>query len=79
MATAALIETCLAYRLFDRLLEHGFGQMMAAFVPGAWIDRPFGGWENVLPLPGRSGVWVFSCKSVGQIDLSIACSKVFLV
>ena len=41
MATAALIETCLAYRVFDRLLEHRFGQMMSAFSSCAWIKRSF--------------------------------------
>ena len=33
MATAALLETCLAYRVFDRLLEHRFSHMMSAFSP----------------------------------------------
>jgi len=33
MATAALIETCLAYRVFYHLLEHRFSQMMSAFSP----------------------------------------------
>ena len=41
MATAALIETYLAYRVFDRLLEHRFGQMMSAFSSCAWIERSF--------------------------------------
>ena len=31
MATAALIETSLAYREFHRLLEYCFGKMMSAF------------------------------------------------
>jgi len=77
MATAALIEPCLAYRVLDRLLEPRFGHMMAAFSPCAWITRAVGGWENVLPPPGRSGVRVFPCKSIGQIDLSVACGEVF--
>jgi hypothetical protein len=33
MATAALIETCLANRVFYRLLEHRFSYMMSAFSP----------------------------------------------
>jgi hypothetical protein len=33
MATAALIETRLADRVFYRLLEHRFGHMMSAFSP----------------------------------------------
>src|SRR5215831_16381171 len=88
MATAALIEPCLVYRVLDRLLEPRFGHMMAAFSPCAWITRAFGGWENVLPLarlrrrraqpfPGRPGVRVFPCKSVRQIDLAIAGGEVF--
>ena len=32
MATAALIETRLAYRMFYRLLEHCFGTMMSALL-----------------------------------------------
>ena len=79
MATAVLIETRLAYRLFYRLLEYRFRPMMAVFSPCAWIERSFGGWENILPLPGRSGVWVFACKSVEQIDLTIACDQVFFM
>jgi hypothetical protein len=31
----------------------------------------------MLPLPGRAGVRVFPGKSVGQVDLAIACGKVF--
>jgi len=79
MAIAALIELRLAYRLFDCLLEHGFGQMMAAFSPGAWIASAFGGWEHILPLPRRSSMWVCAGKSLGQRDLSIACRQVFLM
>jgi hypothetical protein len=33
MATAALIETGLANRVLDRLLEHRFSHMMSAFSP----------------------------------------------
>jgi hypothetical protein len=33
MAATALIETCLAYRVLYRLLEHRFSRMMSAFSP----------------------------------------------
>ena len=65
MATTALIETCLAYRVLDRLLEHRFRRMMSAFSPCAWITRALRGRENVPPLQDVPACGSFRAKAEG--------------
>ena len=55
-------------RIFDRFLEDGFVEVMAASFPCRPVGVMAGGGKDPLPRSLCSRVWVFAIQSVGQHD-----------
>lgn len=66
-------------RFFDRSLQAGGVEMVAAFLPAAGVGGAFGRGKEVLPGEFAAGIGVFCFEGIGEVDFAAAGSEVFFV
>src|SRR5919109_1925649 len=79
MRACRLGHASFLHRLFHRLLQDRFVQMVPALLSGNPVDIMTGRWKHPLPTPLFSRVWVFALQGIGQSDSAQASLKIALV
>ena len=79
VATGVLGDAGPAHGPLDGILKVVFEDVVTTGDSRSWIDRAFGGGEDVLPCPLAGGGRALTLIGIGQVDGSVSFLQIHLV